>query len=259
MDKRNLLRLRISNHVRQKDGGKTPTMCRQSSTQLHHQEGPIPSTTDRRSLEQATYGQILHKVGHQGCLSQHQNQGRRRIEDNLHHEIRHIPIFGYALWANQCTSGFPEMDQQDFAIIYRHMLHSIFGRCPHIFRQHGTTPKGCGRHYPSYQKARNETQTVKMRVSPTRNGIPRIHHQQRRSQSPPNQDRSHMGLEATYEKKAFRNSWDSATSIDDLSKDSAGQPNPYMTESRKMSNGNGGTKNKRRSTNCDNSYAQPQC
>jgi len=53
----------------------------------------------------------------------------------------------------------------------------------YIFGQSGTTPKGCGRHYPSHQKARNETQTIEMRVSPTRNGVPSIHHQQRRSQS----------------------------------------------------------------------------
>jgi len=176
-------------------------MCRVSGTELLHQARPISSTTDRRSLGQAKNGQILHKVGHQGCLSQCQNQGRRGMEDNLHHEIRHIQIFGYALRANQCTSGFPEMDQQDFAIIYRHMLHSIFGRCPHIFRQSGTTPKGCGRHYLSYQKARDETQTVKMRVSPMRNGIPRIHHQQRRSQIRPYKDSSYMGLETTHQQE----------------------------------------------------------
>jgi len=198
MDKRNLLQQKICHHVRQKRGRKTSTMCRLSSAQPRHQERQVSSTPDRGSLGQATDSQIVYKAGHQGCLSQLQNQGRRRMEDNLHHEIRHIRIFRYALWANQCTSGFPEMEQQDVAVIYRHMLHSISGRCPHIFRQSGTTPKGRGRHYPSNQKPRDETQTVKMRVSPTRNGIPRIHHQQRRSQSRPYQNGSHMGLETTY-------------------------------------------------------------
>ena len=33
------------------------------------------------------------------------------------------------------------MDQQDFAVIYRHMLHSMFGRYPNIFGQFGTTQK----------------------------------------------------------------------------------------------------------------------
>ena len=40
-----------------------------------------------------------------------------------------------------------------------------------------------------------------MRVSPMRNRIPRIHHQQRRSQSRPYQNGSHMGLETTYQQE----------------------------------------------------------
>jgi len=53
--------------------------------------------------------------------------------------------------------------------------------------------------------------------------------------------------------------WDSATSIDDLSKGSAGRPNPYKTESRKTSNGNGETKNKQHLMSYDKGYAKPQC
>jgi len=152
-------------------------MCRQSSSQLCHQERPISSTADRGSPGQATNGQILHKAGHQGYLSQRQNQGRGRVENNLHQEIWHIRILGDALRANQCSSSIPKMDQQDPLVRYRHMLHSISERCPHIFGQPRTAPKRCGSHHPRYRKARNETQTMEMRVSSTRNGIPRIHHQ----------------------------------------------------------------------------------
>jgi len=81
------------------------------------------------------------------------------------------------------------------------MLHSVSGGCPHIFRQSGTTPKGCGRHHSCYQKARDETETIKMRVSPKRNRIPRIHHQQRRSQSRPYQNSSNMGVETTHQQE----------------------------------------------------------
>ena len=123
------------------------------------------------------------------------------MENNLHHEIQHIQILGYAPWANQYTCGIPEMDQQDLAVIYRHMLHSISGGCPHLLGQSGTTPKRCGHHYPSHQKTRDETQTIEMHVSPTRNGIPRIHHQQQRSQSRPNQNSSYMGLEPSYQQE----------------------------------------------------------
>jgi len=40
-----------------------------------------------------------------------------------------------------------------------------------------------------------------MRVSLTRNGVPRIHHQQRRSQSRPYQNSSYMGLETTHQQE----------------------------------------------------------
>jgi len=93
------------------------------------------------------------------------------------------------------------MDQPNIAVIYRHMLHSIPGRCPHILRQPGSRPKRCGSNYSSYTETRNKTQAIKIRVSPTRNGIPRIHHQQRRSQSRPCQNDSHLGLESSYQQK----------------------------------------------------------
>jgi len=174
-------------------------MGRLPSTQLRHQETPIPVTRDRGSLGQAMNGQVLHQAGHQGYLSQCKNQGRRRMEDNLHHKIRHIRILGHALWANQCTRGIAKMDQQELAVIYRQMLHCISGRCPQIFGQPGTTPKGRGGYHPCHTKARDETPAIEMRVSPTRNRISRIHHQQRRSQSRPYQNRSHRGLETTHQ------------------------------------------------------------
>jgi len=123
------------------------------------------------------------------------------MENDIHHKIRHLRILDNAFWANQCTCTLPKMDQQNLAIIYRHMLHSVPGRCPNILGQPGTTPKRHGCHHPRHTTTRNETQTVEMRISPKRNRIPRIHHQQRRSQSRPYQNSSHMGLESTYQQK----------------------------------------------------------
>jgi len=40
------------------------------------------------------------------------------MENNLHHEIRHIRILAYALWANQWTTSIRKMDQQDPTVIY---------------------------------------------------------------------------------------------------------------------------------------------
>jgi len=160
-----------------KKGWETPTMCRLSGTQPRYQKGPIAPTSHRGSLGQATNSQILHQTGHQGRIPQCQNQGRRRMENNFHHEIRHLRILRNAFWANQCASSIPKMDQQNPAIIYRHMLHSVSGRYPNILRQPGTTPKRRGCHPPRHTATRNETQAFKMRMSPTRNRIPRIHHQ----------------------------------------------------------------------------------
>jgi len=152
-------------------------MCRLSGTQPCYQKGSIPLTTHRGSLGQATNGKILHQTGHQGCLPQCQNKSRGRMENDIHHEIRHLRILGNSFWANQCTCSIPKMDQQNLAIIYRHMLHSLPGRCPNILRPPGTTPKRRCCHHPRYTATRNETQTVEMQISPTRNRIPRIYHQ----------------------------------------------------------------------------------
>ena len=198
MDKRNLLWRGISNDVGQEKGGETPTMCRLSGTQPCYQKRPIPPTAHRGRLGQATNGQILHKTAHQGCIPQCQNKRRRRMENDIHHKIRHLRLLGNAFWANQCTCSIPKMDQQNLAIIYRYMLHSVPGQCPIILRRPGTTPKSRGCHHPRNTVRRNETQTIEMRISSTRNRIPRIHHQQRRSQSRPYQNSSNMGLEGTY-------------------------------------------------------------
>jgi len=177
MDKRNLLGWGISHLVRQEKRWKTSTMCRLSGTQLCYQKGSIPPTAHRGSLGQATNGKILHQIGHQGCIPQRQNNRRRRMENDVHHKIRHLRILGNSLWANQCTCSIPKMDQQNLAIIYRHMLHRVPGRCPNILGQPGTTPTRRGCHHPRHKTTRNETQTIEMRISPTRNRIPRIHHQ----------------------------------------------------------------------------------
>ena len=123
------------------------------------------------------------------------------MENDIYHEIRHLRILGNAFWANQCTGSIPKMDQQNLAIIYRHMLYSVPGRCSNILRQPGTTPKRRGCHHPCHTTTRNETQTIEMRISLKRNRIHRIHHQQRRCQSRPYQNSSHMGLERTYEQE----------------------------------------------------------
>jgi len=177
MDNRNLFRRGISHHVRQEKGWNTPTMRRILSTQPCYQKGPIPPTAHKGSLGQTTNGKILHQIGHQGRIPQRQNKRRRRIENDIHHEIRHLRILGNAFWANQCTGSIPKMDQQNLAIIYRHMLHSVPGRCPNILQQPGTTLKRCGCHHPRYTATRDATQTNEIRISPTRNRIPRIHHQ----------------------------------------------------------------------------------
>jgi len=67
------------------------------------------------------------------------------MENNIHNEIWHLQMPDHALLVDQCTGGFPKMDQKYPAVVYPHMLHIIYGRCPHIHRQHGTVPKrgGC--------------------------------------------------------------------------------------------------------------------
>jgi len=105
-------------------------MRRPSGTQPYYQKGPIPPTTDRGSLGQATNGKILHQTGHHGRIPQCLNKGRRRMENDIYHKIRHLRILGYALWANQRTRSIPKMDQPNLAIRYRYMLHSVPGRCP---------------------------------------------------------------------------------------------------------------------------------
>jgi len=150
MNKRNLLRRRVSYHVCQEKEPTATTVHRLLSGQLRPQERPIPATTDRGRPRQTANSQILHQAGHPGCLPQHQNQGRRWIENNLHHEIRHLPILGHACWANQRTGRVSKMDQQDPTVIYWYMLHGISGRCPHILEQFGITPKRCRSHYLSY-------------------------------------------------------------------------------------------------------------
>ena len=92
---------------------------------------PIAPTTHRGSLGQATNGKILHQIGHQGRIPQRQNKRRRRMENDIHHKIRHLRILGNAFWANQCTWSIPKMDELNLAIIYRHTsakkstLHSV--------------------------------------------------------------------------------------------------------------------------------------
>jgi len=139
-------------------------MCRLSGAQSCYQKGPIPPTAHRGSLGQATKGKILHPTGDKGRIPQCQNKGRRQMENDIYHEIRHLRILGNAFWANQCSGSIPKMDQQNLAIIYQHMLHIIPGRCPNILRQPGTTPKRRGCHHPRYTATRNETQTIEMRI-----------------------------------------------------------------------------------------------
>jgi len=137
------------------------------SLQLHHQVGQIPPITNRESLSQSINCQILHHAGYQRRLPQCEDKGRRRMENNIYHQIRHLPILGHAFWAHQCASYIPKMNQQNLVVIYRDMFHSISGRYLYILEESGTTPKRRGCYHLSYPETPDTIPTVKMHVYST--------------------------------------------------------------------------------------------
>jgi len=124
------------------------TMCRLSRTQRHHQKGSIPLTFDRRGPRSTPRCKVLHETRHQRCIPQYMNKRRRRMENNLYHQVRNIRIPGHAFWTVQRTSGIPTMDQPNVTSIRGHMLHRILRPCPHILKDKNRPHKG----RPSYPK-----------------------------------------------------------------------------------------------------------
>src|SRR5438270_2508337 len=142
-----------------KKGRKHTNMHRLPSDKPNQQKGQVPATAYRPSTGPATISKVLHEARHQGCLSQHQDQRRRRMENSIQNPPRVIRISGHALWAMQRTQYIPTMDQRNPEPIHRQMLYSIFGRCPNILQRLGTTPKGRGKHPPSDKGIRSQAQT----------------------------------------------------------------------------------------------------
>jgi len=148
--------------VCQKERRQITTVRGLLSIEPHYQKGSISPTTNRSSPGSTGNGQILHQAGHQGCLSQRQNQTRRRMENDIHNKMQHLRILCNTFRVNQPSGSFPEMDQQNATVIYRYMLHNIFGRCRNIFRRSGTTPKRCISNPSSHKRSRDEDQTYEV-------------------------------------------------------------------------------------------------
>ena len=110
MDPASQNRKSVFNHVCQKKGWQTQTVCRLLSTQQNYQERSTSTPSHWRGTQQIGRSQILCQVGHQRPLLQHFNQGRRQIQDSIFDQVGNIRIPSHAIRNMQCTISIPTMD-----------------------------------------------------------------------------------------------------------------------------------------------------
>jgi hypothetical protein len=181
------------------------------------------------------------------------------MEDNIHLKVWHIRIPGNALRAYQCTSSIPKMDQSNLGILYRHMLHSISGRCPNILRHHGTTQKGCGGNHTSYRRQGMKLKPTKCEFHQTETEYLGFIINNEGVKVDPVKTAAIWDWKEPTSRKGIQEFMGFCNFYRRFIEGFSESPNHYTTGPKRTSSGNGETKNNQLLTSSEEDYAQPQC